>query len=642
MTLRHIAFKNIRGKWHQYTAYFVSSAFTVMIFYMYAAFIFHPDVLEGDVHSGVRSLMMACEWVIVVFAFFFIHYSHSAFLKSRKQEFGLFMLMGMTRAQLIRTLFYENTIITILSILSGTVLGVLFSRLFFVLISALLNLEDPIPFHVAPAALGVTCLSFFLIGVLMSALSLWRVGRSQIIDLMKEKRQPKSLPVFSKWLVVVSVLCLVGGYALAWFSGMGILTTMFPILFLVIVGTYFLFTQSSVFVLRRIRRNRRLLYKHTHLVTVSQLVYKLKDNARVMFVVAVLSAVVLTASGTLYTFYDGMTSQVVKMTPHAISLTTQGEQGGDVLHPDTVEAVLAEHGLAVSHQYRLVGIVGEVTHKGDHVPVGGAPLIISNKTYNDLAEQVQVESLQVGRESTVIVNPFAGMGGSKVDLSDIRMRVGDEEVTLSPRALQTDAVLNQDAYTDTILVVNDALFEQLAAQVPVEDLIVSYGYELKNWTHSLKAVEEVEALLPEERQQHLTSRVQPFVEMKQIFGLTMFIGLFVSVLFFIAAGSMLYFKLFTEFQEDREQFIALKRIGLTDGELKKIVTTHIGMIFFLPFGVGVVHAAFALKTLGDVLTIPVWQYASIVTGIYFVLQLVYFLFGRHAYVKQMAHPQSLP
>lgn len=94
--------------------------------------------------------------------------------------------------------------------------------------------------------------------------------------------------------------------------------------------------------------------------------------------------------------------------------------------------------------------------------------------------------------------------------------------------------------------------------------------------------------------------VQPFVEMKQIFGLTMFIGLFVSVLFFIAAGSMLYFKLFTEFQEDREQFIALKRIGLTDGELKKIVTTHIGMIFFLPFGVGVVHAAFALKTLGDI------------------------------------------
>ena len=642
MTLRQFAFKYIRGKWHQYTAYFVSSAFTVMIFFMYAAFIFHPDVIDGDVHRGVRSLMIACEWIIVVFALFFIHYSHSAFLKSRTQEFGLFMLMGMTRAQLIRTLFFENTIISILSILSGTVLGVLFSRLFFVLISALLDLEDPIPFHVAPAALGVTCLSFFLIGVLMSALSLWRVGRSQIIDLMKEKRQPKSLPVFSKWLVVVSVFCLVSGYALAWFSGTAILITMFPILFLVIAGTYLLFTQSSVAFLRSIRRNRRILYKHTHLITVSQLVYKLKDNARVMFVVAVLSSVVLTASGTLYTFYDGMTSQIVKMTPHAISLTAQGGERDDRVHPDTVESILAEHGLTVSHQYRVVGIAGEITQKGDRVPVGDAPLIISNKTYNDLAQQVQVESLKVERESTVIVNPFARMGDATVDLSDIRVKAGDEEVTLSPRALRTEAVLNQGAHTDALLVVNDALFEQLAEHTSAEDLIVSYGYELENWAHSLKAVEEVEALLPEERQQHLTSRVQPFVEVKQIFGLTMFIGLFVSVLFFIAAGSMLYFKLFTEFQEDREQFTALKRIGITDGEIKKIVTTHIGTIFFLPFGVGVVHAAFALKTLGDVLMVPVWQYASIVTGIYFVLQLAYFLLSRYAYVKRMAHPTSLP
>lgn len=136
----------------------------------------------------------------------------------------------------------------------------------------------------------MTCLSFFLIGVLMSALSLWRVGRSQIIDLMKEKRQPKSLPVVSKWFVVVSVFCLVSGYALAWFSGTAILITMFPILFLVIAGTYLLFTQSSVAFLRSLRRNRRILYKHTYLITVSQLVYKLKDNARVMFVVAVLSA----------------------------------------------------------------------------------------------------------------------------------------------------------------------------------------------------------------------------------------------------------------------------------------------------------------------------------------------------------------
>ncbi|OAJ75480.1 hypothetical protein AYJ08_04320 [Brevibacillus sp. SKDU10] len=52
---------------------------------------------------------------------------------------------------------------------------------------------------------------------------------------------------------------------------------------------------------------------------------------------------------------------------------------------------------------------------------------------------------------------------------------------------------------------------------------------------------------------------------REVISLTMFIGIFVNLLFFLASSSIIYFKLFTELQEDQTQFKALSRIGLTPG-----------------------------------------------------------------------------
>jgi putative ABC transport system permease protein len=117
--------------------------------------------------------------------------------------------------------------------------------------------------------------------------------------------------------------------------------------------------------------------------------------------------------------------------------------------------------------------------------------------------------------------------------------------------------------------------------------------------------------------------------------LTLFIGLLVSVLFFVASGSMLYFKLFTEIQDDQAQFKALARIGVSDEEIRKITGTQIGIVFFLPVAVGLIHAAFAYKSLGNILGTTVWHYGLIVMGIYTAMQFVYFALARRAYMKQL-------
>src|SRR5690625_3721870 len=102
MKFRHLALKNVKGNWHQYIAFFLSCTFSVMIFYIFASFIYHPDVVGGHISGGegVRNGLLACEYIIIIFSFFFVLYSVSAFIKSRKKEFGLLSLFGMTQGQI--------------------------------------------------------------------------------------------------------------------------------------------------------------------------------------------------------------------------------------------------------------------------------------------------------------------------------------------------------------------------------------------------------------------------------------------------------------------------------------------------------------------------------------------------------------
>ena len=160
MTFPQLAFRNIRGHWHRYTAYYFSTALTVLIFFVYAAFIFHPDVVQGTMHEGVRRGLILCEVIIIIFAFFFVLYAVSAFLKSRQKEFGLLTLMGLTKGQVRRLIVYENLLISLLSIGTGIGGGVLSAKLFFEGIGSLMTIADPLPFVIAPKAVWLTFIVF--------------------------------------------------------------------------------------------------------------------------------------------------------------------------------------------------------------------------------------------------------------------------------------------------------------------------------------------------------------------------------------------------------------------------------------------------------------------------------------------------
>lgn len=638
MTFRRLARNNVKGNWHRYIAFFLSSTFSVMVFFIYAAFLFHPDVISGHIRAAdkVRQGMILCEYIIVIFSFFFVLYSMSAFLKSRKKEFGLLSLFGMTNRQIAKMVFYENTLIAALAIAVGIGFGALFSKLFFMALARLLEVETPIRFILAPKAIGYTVFLFLALFELITLFTLRRVGQSEIVELLKAAKKPKSLPAYSKWLTLLSALCLIAGYGMAYRAKLSdILIYMLPILATVIVGTYFLFTQASVAILRRLQKTPGLYYRHTHLVTVAQLVFRMKDNARTLFMVSILSAVILTASGTFYVLYKDSNTRTLGNYPQTFAFVEKGVGVHDVIQPDELKRLVKESGHELVYEVQLTGLPVPITlRQMNHWDTEA--LLVPEAEYNRLAKRLGRNPIDAAAGHATYVFPYKE---TTVDFFEkgyvLKTSADGKPVSVEIDRQINGGVIGANIDYTGMLVVDDRDYAEWTNGVSGSKLAVYYGYEIRDWEHALALAKTIKNAIPQKERAQFADRVESHLNYKQFNSLTLFVGMLVSVLFFVASGSMLYFKQFTEIQDDQAQFKALARIGVSEEEIRGITGRQIGMIFFVPVAVGAIHAAFAYKTLANIIGGDVWQYGLVVMGIYTAMQFGYYVLTRKAYMKQL-------
>jgi len=641
MTFRSLALSNIRGNWRSYSAFFLSSVFSVMIFYIYAAFLYHPEVTSGNIMaaSKVRTGMVFCEYIIVIFSFLFVLYSNSAFLKTRQQEFGLFSLFGMTKVQLRKLVIYENAAIAALAIAVGIGLGMLFSKLFFMALTVLLNLQEAIPFAAPIKAIGLTAGGFFVLFMLISIWTALRIGRTEIIDLLKAARKPKGQLVFSPWLVAVSIVCLSAAYGMALsMNNANFMLLALPILITVVIGTYFLFTQLSILLLRFIQKRSSMYYKRTNMIVFAQLGYKIKDNARILFIVSILSAVVMTALGTVYIMNIGAKKNMLENSPYSLAYSEIGLNTHEVIDPAKLKQVVKEDGFKIVREAKLAGVLlnNYSIQWGDAKPnhYDYDVVIISATDYNKQASKTGGPSLQPENGKVTLITPY--VGNEKENIGVVTGSINGKKASFDVSGKVEAKVMNTMESNFYTFVMDDFSYMKLLSSVPEDELYVMYGYELSNWEKTAATVEKLTKLVPEKLHSQIDfSRVTYLNDMNEVVSLTLFIGMFISLLFFIASGSMIYFKLFTELQDDQAQFKALVRIGMTKGEIRKIVVTQVGIVFFVPVIVGICHALFAMKALDNLMESSNWIYSFVVIGIYIVMQTLYFITACSSYMKSM-------
>ncbi|MED3526300.1 ABC transporter permease [Bacillus thuringiensis] len=641
MTFRQLAFNNVIRNKRIYLGHFFSSTFAVMIFFTYGLLVFHPN-LQGELTHASTIMntfgkigFQLSYYLIFVFSFLFIFYSVSAFLKNRKKEFGLLMLHGMSHQQLHQLIFFENMLIGIPSILAGIGLGIVFSKLFLLVSGSLLGVEHTLSLYFPLKSMGVTAISFFVLFLLISLFTSKMVKMNELVELIKSEEKPKAEPKASVWISLLAIILIGAGYsavhycivAVDFMSLKQLLLLVGVGVLLIVCGTYFFFTQLCVYVLYTLKNRETTFFKRTNLLVISELAFRMKDNARTFFIVTIISAVSFTAIGVCTAIANPELAK--SATPYAFTYRSDNGNTQEKSHIEEIKKQLKESGFS----YKVVATKFKRSQNGS--------VLINLSTYNEYAKKLgyEIEKLTNETESIAILpkkNPT-----SAEDQKTLELKHGELEVPLS---VQKTIYIPEFTEIDNPFIVSDAVYSKVL-NVQQEGVLrdyTIYGFIIKNWTETSAISTKLMKFIGTSQDDYyaFSSLYVKWLELKQQNGLLSISSVLVGIVFFVFTLSFLYFRLFTDLERDKEQYQMLSKLGLRQKEVKQIVTRQMMILFFLPIVVAMVHSSFAFITfhqLGQTVSreLSVIQSSIVVLVSFICMQIIYFLIIRNHYIKRI-------
>ncbi|WP_242297955.1 ABC transporter permease [Bacillus cereus group sp. BfR-BA-01382] len=651
MTFRQFAFNNVIRSKRTYLAHFLSSTFAIMIFFTYALLAFHPN-LQGDlaassvtINTFAKSGLQISQGLIFFFSFFFILYSVSAFLKTRKKDFGILMLHGMSRSQLNKLVFIENIIIGIVSILTGITIGMAFSKFILIMSNHLLMIDKGLPFYMPFKAIGITFGAFFLLFLFISLFTSRLVNVEQLVELIKAEEKPKPEPKASLWLSLFALICMGLGYTAVFHSVNAIhYKDVKYVLFMmaigvsfVVLGTYFLFTQLSVYVLRALKKRENIFFKKTNILTISDLVYQLKDNAKMFFMVTIISAVAFTAVGTCMGL--GNSSMAESNSPFAFSYKSYNNP----LEKEHLKKIESELN---NGRFKFKQVAYSTKQSRDTLYNNNIlSTVIKLSDYNKLAKAFGFEKESLKNENDSLVIPSRKVVNTKSNQNNFQLLYRDMKIDMHVNKILTPKEL-QDTMV-TIIIVPDAVYNQMIADPENHYFETTInGFIVKDWEKTKKVAENLLAAFQKDN----TSKIEDIVDngkytfstlilkwivMKQSFGLASIMSVLIGIVFFTFAASFLYFRLYTDLERNQQQYKMIAKVGLSKLELKKIVSRQLVLLFFLPIVIAITHSVVAFMALQKLANFSVLGSSIIVLVCFLVLQIIYFYFVRTQYLKKM-------
>jgi len=625
MTFRQFAFNNVLRNKRIYIAYFLSSMFTVMVFFTFAIFAFHPAFSGGGINKNALLGMGVSGGIIYVFSFFFILYSMSSFLQSRKKEFGLLMMLGASNKQIRLMVFLENILIGFFATVGGILTGLLFAKVILLIAENVLIIDETLNFYFPTLAIVVTFISFLFLFFCISLFVSFILRTNKLVDLIKGDKKSKGEPKASIFLSIFGALLLLAGYVMAVsVKGFSVVYMFIPVVIVVTIGTYLLFTQLSVYVIRLLKRNKSIFWKKTNMLLFSDLSFRMKDNARTFFLVAIISTVAFSAIGTLFGFQSYLAKDPKEMSPYTFTYSPWLDDSKELIDKEIKEtdAIIQAENIDAKME-RLDQNYYEVGKDGDEV------VIIKESDFNRFAKLIDEKELHPGENEAIIVEQsqdiLSGLPKPSDKLKKFKIPLKNGQEIGYSKIVESKALENNGAF-----VVNDKVYEQLVNPTSTD---VSAVWKANNiQTDQIIAVIEK---LGEGLEYKVFSAEYSIYEVNKAFGPVFFIGLFIGIVFFVSAGSFLYFRLFTDLDEEKRKFRSISKIGLTEIELKKVVNRQIALLFFSPIVVALIHGAVALTALSHMFDYNFSGEAALVLGCFTVIQILYFLVVRYFYVKQV-------
>ena len=627
-----LAWQNIKGDRRFFAPYFLALLGNVAAFYIMTALAVDPGMSQLHGAMYVQSFCFMGMFIAAVFSAVFLLYVNGFLMKQRKKALGLYNILGMGKSHIAAVLFFETLFVGGAGIVCGLLTGLLFHKLVTLALYKLLRFAVPFGFAISWDAMARTAVLFgVLIGLtLLSNLNKVRVSKP--IELLYGGQVGEREPRTKWFMTLLGVLTLGAGYyiALRTTNGMEAIAFYFVAVFLVIIGTYCLFTAVSIFVLKALRANKRFYYKTSHFIGVSGMLYRMKQNAVGLANICILSTMVMVmVSGTL-SLYLGTQDIVNRQAPSDLTVLVRYDPDeAEPFDPAAMlrfqEGFIQDQGYSVSEDLIYSSFTftvgrlpdGSYTTENDLVTLGTAITTIQVLTQDAYAAATGVslglEAGEVafgGEEDVLTIHWGALEGAGSFGRSDLTVAQHLEE------SLSADAAVSD---TSTLVVADTAALMEL-----YENQKEAYG-EDSSWmewqaSFSVDATDEELRAVQQAYNQYVrddavfagtgkwwscgwTLRCDVEADAYGLAGGFLFLGIFLGTIFLMATVLIIYYKQISEGYEDKARFEIMQKVGLSREEVRASIRSQVLMVFFLPIAVAAIHILFDFNMVEKLLTL---------------------------------------
>lgn len=621
-----LAASNLKKNGRLYLPYLIASSATVMFCFILGSLTLNSRIYEMP-GGAILAVMLALGTIIAcIFGAVLLFYINGFLVRQRKKEFGLLIILGMEKRHLGRIQFYETLFSAVISIGAGLVFGALLSQLMFLILLRLVGAGPQFSFELQPM---MACSIAAVFGVVFLAVllnNLRQVHFANPVELLRggqvAEREPKT-----RWpLVLVGLASLGGGYAISLLvqSPINAILLFFVAVLLVILGTYCLFMAGSTAVLKCMRSRKGFYYKPNHFISVSGLLYRMRQNANGLSNICILSTMVLVTVSTTVALYIGMDEVSHSLYPRMLSIAYTDAKAAEVT--DAVDRVLDRYGLAPQNVQRYHQLKVSALREGDSFStdvrpdvnydnVGVLAFFLADELKSITGQEVP---LSLGPDQVLIQGELNGPIGDTFTFAGKTWQVVRPDGIL-PKGMTLNDMVAGEADISAVQRIAVVLPDLAAMQAINEAQKAAYGeyasdivnqylfdVQLEAPARRLALYQSMKAELVDTG---LLGRMNvgcrdDFVEGSlALYGGFFFLGIFLGSLFLMATVLIIYYKQVSEGYEDRRRFAIMQQVGMSRQEVWAAVRTQVLTMFFLPLGTAFIHLAFAFPTISRMLRV---------------------------------------
>jgi len=608
-----LAVSNLIKNRKLYYPFALAVLLAVTVTYLFYSLTFNPKIAEIRGGTTIQATLGFGMFVVTLASAIIVLYANSFVMKNRSKELGIYGMLGLEKRHLISMTFKELVVFGILTVGAGIGIGALFDKLIFAFLLKLMKLKVELVATFQMKVVITVLVVFGLIFLGLMFLNALRIARMNALQLSREKASGEKKGRFLPLQTILGSISLGIGYYLSLTvkDPLTALTTFFLAVLLVIFGTYLLFNAGITVFLQILKKNKKYYYQPNNLISVSNLIFRMKKNAVGLATIAILSTMVLVTMSAATSIFNASESFKKVLNPHDFGVSGQNVEKEDL--DKLLSQFASDKGYKIKEKevlrYAYFGVANQegskltLFEKGQNrVQPTTVFMVFDQKDYENMTGQkLSLSGNEVGL--------FAKNEGVKeqkaLTLNDHQFSVKEE--------FTKDFIVNHVPNQFNILTAdyNYLVVPNLQAFLDQFPDSAIYNQFYGGMEEQLKVAEEYEKYLNQFNAQldtegsyvYGSNLVDASSQMSALFGGVFFIGIFLSIIFMVGTVLVIYYKQISEGYEDRERFIILQKVGLDQKQIKQTINKQVLTVFFLPLLFAFIHLAFAYHMLSLILKV---------------------------------------